>query len=452
MRTRIALATLLLFAARGLAPAATPNAYDTAHAAMQQQLDGAKTKFKDNPNVLVTDGVIADRAAKTVKIIACATGLSPSDPVEFFVAPFDSGKDYEALAVTDAKPSDVCHALEFIGLKPGGPVDFDKNRQWPRGPRVVMTFDAGPTHVRAEDLIVDSDHKAPLPQSGLVFTGSYTYTDAQGKSHFAADTVDEKPIAPDYNDPAAVLDVPRRAAQSAVYGFQRPAANHTFNKGDLLTITLTPATGDAAVVERNVTLKTKLIDGTTVYTLASDHQPTYAATDLPHLVNIIAKNIGDHTDWFTTVTVDPAMQVTDARKLYAVLMALEKDPGIKLDPPVGNDLFYRAFFPDEQWRNRENRLGEPWELFLSRDDGKLTGRLERVVDNDDPASTQPNKLESYAVPTALDFTKTVNAHQSQWSKVIFIYPPADLTYGNLMKWAGPVMNTYPRVFVFTPKP
>ncbi|MGN6724456.1 MAG: YdjY domain-containing protein [Tepidisphaeraceae bacterium] len=427
------------------------NNYDAAKAAIAEAFARAKAATAGRQDVLVSDDVIADRKAKTVTLFACATGLGASEPVEFFVAPFNSGKDYESLAVTSAKPSDVDSALRFIGLTPGAPVNFDKNREWPRGPRVVMTFEIAGKPVRAEDMVVQSDHNTPLPHTGLVFTGSYRSNDSQGRSNFAADVVDDKPIAPDYNDPAAVLDLPRRATQSSVYGFQRPAADHPMTRGQLVTIVLTPAQGDAAITSRDISLSTKVGDQRITYTLSSDHTVIAEASDLPHLVDSIATHLDGKTDWFTTVSIDPRMRVVDVRKLYAVLMALEKNPGLKLNPPEGGNLYQRAFFPDESWRNRDTRLGEPWELFLGRDAGELSGRLERVVENDAPAATQPRTLESYNVATPERFAEKANALQSQWTKVIFVYPPGDLTYGELMQWIRPVMATYPRIFVFAPQ-
>ena len=108
----------------------------------------------------------------------------------------------------------------------------------------------------------------------------------------------------------------------------------------------------------------------------------------------------------------------------------------------------RGFFPDPAWHNREDRRGEPWELFLTRDSGKLTGKLERLATDPDGPPGTPPKLSSQAVAGPEAFVEVVNGTPAKWTRSVFVYPPADLTYGELMAWVKPVLPTYPLVFVF----
>ncbi len=437
-------------AATALAQDVEKHPYDIAREQMDAQLKAWRAQYAGNPDILIADYVLADRKARRVTMLSCASTISPTESVEFFVTPGNSGKDYESLTMTYAKPSDIHKALEFIGLKAGRPVNYETNHQWPRGPRVRMSFDVDGQLVPAEDFIVLNEQKTTRPRAGLVFTGSYTYTDETGKQQYAADTAESRTIAPDFNDPVAVLDVPERAAQGQVYGFQRRSPDHTLKAGKLVPITLAPMEGAEAVALRDLQIKTSVANDQTRFAVMEADKELAPAGTLPALVEAIAKQADGKCDLFTRVSVDPAMLVTDVRKLYGVLMAIEKDRGVKLDPPVDGSFYHRAFFPDDDWRVRTDRLGEPWELFLARVDGKLTVKLERVVDNPDSSAEQKQLLQSYPVESPEQLLKLVNDNQSQWTKAIFVYPPADLTYGEALTWTKPALATYPRVFFFTP--
>ena len=240
-------------------------------------------------SVKIWPGVIADRGAKTVTILSVATGIAADAPLEFFVAPIDSGKDYEALCVTPAKPSDVDAALRFIGLTPGEPIDPAKNRFWAKGPRLKVGYVVDGKPVTGA-VIVDVQTHRPVPAE-LLFAGSYTRTDPQGEKHYAADAIDARPLAPDYEDPAAVLAVPRRAPQGVVYGFQKRGPAADWKKGGLVDVVLTR---DAAAngTERTGHIDVRLNAGHPQYVvtgLIASAKPTDTETfaSLPQLVDSV---------------------------------------------------------------------------------------------------------------------------------------------------------------------
>jgi hypothetical protein len=437
--------------------------YDAARGRADETMTQWKTQYAGNADVLVLDYVLADRKAGSVILLACGTGLEATSLLEFFVVTADSGKDYESLAVTWAKPSDIHKALAFIGLKPGRPVQFDNNYFWSRGPRVTATIDvvkedvakkgvvknAEIQSVRIEDFVIGADNQT-LPHDGFIFAGSYTHTDENGKTFYAADVMDTRPLLPNYNDPAAVLDVPTQAPQSVVYGSQRLNPQRLLQQGAPANITLRPADKAEQITSRDIQIQMSVDAQAVRYTLHESTTTLAGPNDLPGLTAAVSKIADGKTDLFTTVSVAADVPVDDVRKLYVVLQAVEKNRGVKLDPPGAGELFHRAFFPDNAWRDRATRLGEPWELFLSHTpNGLLTGRLERLVDNYEPEATEKQTLQTFDVASPDAFLKTVNDNQSQWSKAIFIYPPTDLTYGQLMQWARPALPTYPRIFVFT---
>lgn len=468
---RIPLLLVSIFASTSIAQETTKGPYDDAIATIRQRSEALDRENANVADVKVWPGVIADRKAQTVTIMGVATGIKRTDPLEFYMTPVVSGKDYEALAVTPAKPSHVAAALMFIGLRPGLPIDPEKNRFWARGSRLTTHFTVtGKTKVDGNSVMVDTNTGKTIPGE-LLFAGSYTFTDEKGVKHFAADEADARPLAPTYEDPAAVLAVPRRAMQGMVYGFQKPsdpAAGWT--RGDSVDMVLSPTYGDRgnpptlttelakspAIIDPMATpikIALRINGGDVRYDVSTPFDgkgPPAAGTDVVQVLASIASLAGKtNADLFTAVTIENDVPVTKVRNLYALLAAVEKDRGVKLDPPPPDGLYYRAFLPDEAWRDRNTRLGEPWELFLTRGaDKHLSAKLERSVDNPDrgAAETKIVEKESPADPAA--FAKHVNDHASRWSRTIFIYPPPDLTYGELMTWVRPVLATYPRVFVF----
>ena len=443
---RRTLALSLLVAGLAVAQEEPKHPYDLAREAHDKTMAKLKQESAGNADMLVLDYVVADRKAGTVTLFGCTTGIGGPDPVEFFVTPGNSGKDYESLAITFAKPSDVHKGLEFIGLKPGRPVNAETNHYWPRGPRVSMSIETGGQTVRVEEMVIETERKTPLPQTGFHFTGSYTYRDEQGVSHYAADATDSKTIAPNYNDPTAVLDLPRRASQSEVYGFQTLNPKFTLTIGQLARGVLRPSAGDEAAATRDLSIAVKPGTPSPTYAVVENSTVLAEPASLPELVTALAEQAKSRADLFTSVSVDPRLLVTDVRKTFAVLQAIEQDRGVKLDPPPAGQLFQRAFFPDEQWRRREDRLGEPWELFLARRDGKIVARLERQMDVYEPE--QKTILQRYDIADPKQFAAVVTENATQWSKAIFVYPPADLTCEELMTWATPVIAAYPRLFVF----
>src|SRR5687768_3695983 len=355
-------------------------------------------KFKSNPDYLVLPGLLANRKEKTVRIWSKMIGLDHGDPIEFFLIPPDSGKDYEALAVGYVRPSDVHKALEFIGMKPGRPVDYMQDKYWPKGERVLMSYEweenGKPRKARAEELIIDTRTGKHLPVTGLIFTGSYLLQMEEGaKPVYAADVADPRSIASNYNDRGTVLDVPRAAPQSTVYGFQKTNPAYTFPRDLPVQIVLQPEYKDGKQRVRDVTLKATLPPGQEnaglkglkfSLTDASGKSIADGAT-LVHIVAAFGKLTEAGHDPYVTIHIDDSMPLRTVREFYELIMSMDVENGIRADPPPEGHLFYRAFFPEEKWRDRNERLGRPWEFHVESADplsGTLILPADDIDDND----------------------------------------------------------------------
>ena len=133
--------------------------------------------YQGNADVLVLPGLVADRKARRILLDVATTGVEKGKPIEFWLIGDTSGHGYESLAMAFAKPSAVHRALEFIGLKPGRPVNANAMQFWSKGERVFVSLtraagDPPEKAVRMESLLHDTRTGKPLAETGFAFTGS----------------------------------------------------------------------------------------------------------------------------------------------------------------------------------------------------------------------------------------------------------------------------------------
>ena len=424
----------------------------------------------NDPDLLVRPGLLANRKEQWVRIWSRSTTVRYADAIEFFLIPQDSGKDYEALAVAFAKPSDVHAALEFIGMKPGRPIDYGRHQYWPKGERVLMTFewdqppaedqkDAKPTltRARAEDLILDVRNERPLPSTGFIFTGSYWFTSEEtGKRMYAADVMDSKSIASDFNDRSTVLDVPRQASKGAVYDTQRLNPAYRFAPGQPVLVTLEPEHKDGTKRVLDLKLQVSMPAGSAggaqagKYTLTdADGKLAAGGHTFIHLLAAFGKLTDAGLDPYVTVDMDPAMPLRSVKQVFAVLQQLDTEKGIRLEAPPEGQLYYRAFFPDQEWRDRDKRLGKPWELHLVEKGRDVAGTLilpaDEIDDNDGQGDLK------FTVATPAETAKVLRDKSGKFSQVVYIYAPGTMTRGQLMGFIGEFMKTHPAVYIFLPE-
>jgi hypothetical protein len=423
---------------------------DLAAIASRQAYDQNLKQFKDNPDYLILPGLLANRKDKTVRLYARATGLAAGDPVEFFIIPADSGKDYESLTVAFVKPSEVNRALQFIGMKGGRSVNYNNNEYWPKGERVLMTVEWASHHVRAEELVLDTRTKKPLPLTGLVFTGSYTIKPEDGaKEMFAADVSDSRSIASVYNERSTVLDLPYQWPQGQVYGLLKPNPDHKLEAGAPIQILLEPEHKDGKTRVRDLALKVLQKDHYTL--LDSSNKPLASDIDLVHLLAEFGKFTETAQDPFVTIDVSGNLNLQQVHEFFSLIQTLDRETGIRVEAPPPGQLYYRAFFPDEQWRDRTKRLGRPWELHpnVGNANGSLSGTL--ILPADDIDNNGGKGDLKFVVNSAEELAKTLKEKSDRWSQTVYIFAPPDLKYGALLDFIRPAMKTHPGVYIFLPK-
>ncbi|MDA0990047.1 MAG: YdjY domain-containing protein, partial [Verrucomicrobia bacterium] len=299
-------------------------------------------------------GVTADRARREVAIAATATGLGRNELVEFVLIHDASGHDYEALATTVAKPSDVDAALRAIGLKRGRPVRHDQLAFWPKGERLAVSVGSPPggswsNAVPAESLIWNGATDQPMGAAGFVFTGSLDIRDPDGGAMvYAADIAAPHAIIPLYNETAAVLDVPRRSPQGATYGSQSVNAALQLPKGTPLTFTLRPLRMvGSSQMEATLTIAAGSqapADGgpAVTMTLVSEDAGSLAhGSQFTALRTALEAIVRDGRDPFLSIHIDPQLSVDNIRACCQFLESLEDELGVRIEPPEPRHLYYK---------------------------------------------------------------------------------------------------------------
>ena len=116
----------------------------------------------------------------------------------------------------------------------------------------------------------------------------------------------------------------------------------------------------------------------------------------------------------------PEMSVADAIKLALALEKLDS-PETKVNGFREGQFFYRAFLPRESWRDRKERLTQPYEIRFANDKPTLTVIKE---DWSDPDSTDP-KL---TVTENVSFASILAADDVD---TCFVYAARGMTLGKL---------------------
>lgn len=444
----------------------TPESYGPKPARAKEakaQYEAHLAASKGNPDLLVLPGLKADRKARTVEVLVETTGLKADDIAEFLLVGLESSHGYEALLWSYAQPGDVRQALAFIGLKPGLP----RNPLVPRlslgGDRVTLKVrDDTDKEFPIERLILDKQTEKTLPEEGFVFSGSMTVP-AKGTNsapRYVADIDERRSVASLYNEPTAMLDVPRRVSQGEVYGQQVVNPEYAVAGGLLRTVVMSPAPSDGKPPVRELRLLLAAGQGTNaiVCSLTEKGKPICEAAPLMTVVERLTalRKEGAEPSCLEFCLGDN-LPLADVSKTSIVFAMMEALGMIVIQPPAPGHLYYRAFVPDKEWQTPEGRPCQPWELHLSRMDVKVTGLLvwqESVWSADGTQETFKRHEHKVAHAQALharlgkDAQERQAAGKSALPGVLLVFAQPDLTYGELTAFLRPSLETHGTVYVF----
>jgi hypothetical protein len=434
-------------------------------------------RFAGETNRLILPGLIADRRSRRVEVRVERTAVGPNAPCEFLVVGESSDHGYEALFIAFARPSDIHAALQFIGTEPGQSYYPTSHRFWARGERFLLraaATNASPLPV--ENLLLDRRTGTTLPAEGFFFTGSRRIPapNDSGRADYAADTIQPKAIVSLFSTPYAVFEVPRSVSKESVYRNTILNPEFPIDEGALLTLTIepalrdgtsgvkdlvlqvdaTPRTGNAPAsrAEALADLRAQLRDGSTV--LNPDRS-------LVAVVGAIAALDRQKYVPFLTLRWSPDIPLASAQALAEVLGSLDREQGIRIEPPLPGDPYYRAFTPNRQLLDRTERFFHPAELALQHRDGRINGRL-LLVDSVWKEGASRSELQFLERPIldasdlrrelAADRERCQSAGRRPRPAVLLAFAPSDLTLGQLRGFLEPVLTNHTAIHLLLDEP
>ncbi len=429
-------------------------------------------------------GVKADRAARQVVVKARATGLPKGDPLEFILISKSSGHDYESLAISEAQPSDIHAALEFIGIRPGRPargMNF-----WPKGERVIIHFawdpahssqppdampdalqpDATLTNVRVESITIDLRNNQNYPPDGFTFVGSYLTKTAEFSNQqvYAADVLEPNSIISTFNTAGTVLDIPRQGDQNELYGAIACNPAYLFKKGQPLNVIMTPEPRpDGSPRVKDLIIAAEPLPDKTGATLDEmairllDADGNLLNPDNLTMTGVLSKlNTLKNHDLHTALRIDEKLALGGIRAFCRIVRDIEGERGIRVEAPRENRLYYQAFLPNPSFVDREKRNSHPWELYLEPGNGTLTGRVEFIERYwKEEADDYKTDLYSYPISAPKDLETLLEPPKDIKRKgpglsVLLAFTPATLTYGQVLAFLKPVMDSHPLMYIILP--
>lgn len=400
-------------------------------------------------------GVVADRAARTVRIEARATGLTNGVKTEFFLIAPNSGHDYEAVAVSLAVPSDVHAALEFIGIPPGRPVNRDALQYWPRGERVIIhLLREDGSRLRLEDSILDQQTGQTTARDGFVFTGSLRVPDLASTNLppgtvYAADQIEPNAIISAFNLRTTVLDIPRLGTQTELYERQISHEGAAFRKDEPLVFLLEPEPRDPPG-PRVLDLQLAVLGdptgaaGFAVLDAASNRLAGPVSAEAA-AADIASRQAGNRDVFLRFAVAGDATLRQAAEGARRVRELLQKGL-VKPEPPEPGQFYYGAFDPNPKLRQRELHSVHPLEVRILREDSAWVLRLTRVELGMDEVGEKIIREESVTVPTAAQAVAHIR-EKGSGLPALLVFAPADMTFAELSALALPFQTTHPHIFI-----
>ncbi|MFO7936852.1 MAG: hypothetical protein R6V06_04510 [Kiritimatiellia bacterium] len=411
----------------------------------------ARANKQGGDDFLALKGVVADKKKMEIRILAEAVGHAEGVVTEFILIGPRSDRAYEAFAVAMADPGDIVRTVEFMGFKRGSCVDGNQFCFVPFGQRFRF-FVRRPDVENSKEmpvtvLLKESQPDDPmLADDAFIFAGGNWETE-DGKPVCKTSTVPPCSVISLYNE-SSVFDIFRQADQNAVYG--RFAVKEEFPYGVLLEFVARPVSNQptALPVAMNVVPEN---DGFAFQTQC-DHLKVDKQQSARDTVQWLRSLSDEGKDIFATVRFDEnltASRAADAAALFEII----SERGVRLYGKGENSVYYKAFLPQESWREREGRNPQPFEVHVTRDnDGKLKKKLVFVEEDWDVPGIDPElNPQDYPFDAWSDLKPLVEKVGGKDNKVnvLFFFVPGDLKLSEFMPGINSLSERLPLVHIFT---
>ena len=365
------------------------------------------------------DGVVADRAARTVTFLMEATGVDAKEPIEFLAIGPLSDRAYESFGVTVASPAAIAAAIESIGVPPGVPTSPSVARFWPQGERLTLAATPYGEKTDATPMTLAgllSDKRAK--EDGAILEKPFVYTGGarDGANRPVAATNIPCAVFALYSHGPSLLQLNGMFDQTSTYG--RFTAGKSLKAGSLLEIKLT-WDGASHVKTRS---------------------PVLSATNVASVLQSLQADAAPDTDLFVTPAFDDSVTVSRAAEIAKAFELLDGS-GLRINGAAEGQFYYKAFLPDPTWRNRQGRLFQPFEIRLAANGSRTFTFVEEDWSGDGLDPVLKPRTSTVSDWSELPSRLAQTGDQGSKVTVAFIYAPADT----------PVTRLSPIVKALTPR-
>lgn len=404
---------------------------------------------RDNPDMLVGQGLLADARHRYIDLLAIATGAGPDTSVDSFLA--TAGSDAQrSLAVIAASPAELRNALKFIGMTEGHPIDLSRTLYWPKGERVTMTFywsDTGAPRftrsVRAEQLLIDRRWDEQLPMLGMRFVGP-----ADESTLLAGNGL----VATAFNAQNTILEIPYLANEDEQAGELLANAEYPFAAGQRLRIRIRPEFAEGQ--KRVLDLVVDVAPGRDANPMQL--QNMHVTLSSPDGSELLSGNFESMFVYLKALTDDGKEPYLQLRYADQVSMQAVRNTArfaqqfltqqeIRIEPNQSH-LFYSALLPQESWRDPmlRGRGTQPLEIYWG--DAATADEISGQIVQYQQSAADVASRQSF---TDLEELEAALQHGSPWqTDGIFLMVHPTTRYGAVRQVFELIKNDFPHIYVF----
>lgn len=351
--------------------------------------------------LLLAAAPIVDAENHSVTFEVASNGLGTNVEIEFLFAGPDSDRDYESVFLTQNTIPELTEAFAKAGIPLGSPTDYQKCRFWPVGDEIVFEPDIW-------TLIKDvrNERKAPV-----IFTGGSRGSDG------VPEAASEMPqaIFALYDCPQSLFQFDDSLSQSVTYGRFKPLVQ--IPHGEKRTI---KATWKGKRLHEKFELQL---------------QPG----SITNIVQQLRSKCEGGVELDVTPVFSPDMTIEDARNIASALQILDSY-SVKINGFADGQFYFRAFLPLERWRDRTERLTQPYEVRLD-----ASAKPSLTVIKEDWTSNPDAADPTLIVTENVDFS-TLEKGGSAISDTCLIFAPKSTKLSEVFKvrnlLPASVMNFY----------
>lgn len=422
------LSTQMLFAEGDASERLLPGAYHF----KTPEAKATWSHYLPQGSTFITPTCAYNKADKTIYALAEYCGLSEGYEIEFILIGNLSDRAYESVMIAWDGPSAIQKAAVALGVPMGEEANVARGMPMARGERFTIDIAPLPTEgeIRFTSLseVVSDACSTPaqaLFQRGFPYVGGTVEDDYMPCS-----------IVATYTGCHSLFGMPYFADKSGTYGLFR--AKQTQDYG-------TPV----IVAFRWQKLPDEM---PRVQTHTLELTPTSIANP-DALIAQLKAYCDSPADVFLDVRLDTSMTVQTIKPMAELLLALEAQGGFTIMEPAEGQISIRAFLPKEEWKEREGRLFQPWEIEVSpgKDGAPADVTLCQIEEDWNVEGLEP-ALTRHCYPavkpeTILSVMKRVDVNDGR-VYVAFFYCAPETPLKELIPYAEAIKAECPTQWIF----